>query len=450
MMSTPPLLFLYQTRTILRCRRLPSVSRALHGTTTSLHQHKADNDIPFAQDGSSEHATGEAQPKGTITPTERQTFDRIFTDIASRGLKPRMGQDVPHDVARRATNLIFDAAAASDVGPTPRGEAISPAQYASAAKDKEKALLRFPPSLRAAASRAFELLNPDHPASYLPQNTVQATESKGGSKSESKGIEVYETWKSPKNSFMRMVEIDAKRQPEQRRVEALMAAATTDFELWDLMEQEVFSYPGKLGLLGEVATVEPAGKGKRKGQGRGRVKKTTPPAPASVPTQSQSDSDPKLNLYIYGPLYPSLLLFGLRRLDRGFATPSPLTSSILPRIKELGLESFVLGVSTPFYNELLNICYSRHGDLSKMIDLLDEMSHSGLYFDQSTAAILDKAYDETNAMATGMHGTFAQALMTMPAYEKSVRDRIKYWHSNVDFSIAQRDSDIDYTQLLRN
>ena len=48
---------------------------------------------------------------------------------------------------------------------------------------------------------------------------------------------------------------------------------------------------------------------------------------------------------------------------------SPLTFSLLPRIKELGLESFVLGVSTPFYNELLEIYWKRRGDLLGMMGL---------------------------------------------------------------------------------
>lgn len=404
---------------------------------TPPRRRRADNDIPFAQDGSSESLLAEAPPKGTITPTERQTFDRIFTDIASRGLTPRIGGDRPFDAARRATNMIFETAAAADVSARPRGEALSPAQYASAAKDKDKALLRFPPSLRAAASRAFELLNPDHPAACLPQNTKQATGTKIG------GAE--EPWQTPKNTFSRMVEIDAKRKPAQKRIEDLMASARTDFALWDVMEKEVFSYPKKLGLIREVSPVKPAGKKKRRGTNSSPV----PPSPAQT-SQGEFSGDPKLNLYIYGPLYPTFLLYGLRRLDKAFATPSPLALSVLPRIKELGLESFVLGVSTPFYNELLNITYGRYGDLSRMMDLLEEMSHSGLYFDEGTAAILDKAYTQTDDLARGSHGPFAQAFMTMPAYEQSVRDRIRHWHKNVDYSLKQRDSDIDYKQLLRN
>jgi hypothetical protein len=169
-----------------------------------------------------------------------------------------------------------------------------------------------------------------------------------------------------------------------------------------------------------------------------------------VTSTDQPETSEKLNLYIYGPLYPSYLLHGLRLLDKSFSQPSTLALSVLPRIKELGMESFVLGVSTPFYNELLDIYYSRYGDLSKMLDLLEEARHSGLYFDSDTTAVLSKAQYQTDSLVAGKHGPFATAFMTMPEYERSMRERIKHWHRAVDISISQRDQDIDYERLYQS
>ncbi|KAK9776152.1 putative Mtf2-like C-terminal domain-containing protein [Seiridium cardinale] len=447
-MSAPPLLFLYQTRTLLRCRRLPSIARSLH--VTPARRSRGENDIPFAQDGpGADIPVGKTQTRGTITPTERETFDRIFADIAARGLKPRMQQDVrpASETTRRATNLIIEAAAAvDDAGGITRGKPISAAQYVSAARDKDKALLRFPPSLRAAASRAFELLNPDHPAAFLPPNGKQTTKPEADETDET-----AEMWQTPKNSILRAVEVDAKRQPEQKRVERLMSGAQTDFELWDIMEQEVFCYPQKLGLKKSAPRVRISKARTQKEVNDAKIRRGSR-SPIATPTNTdvqQFSDDPKLNLYIYGPLYPSFLLFGLRLLDKGFAAPSSLALSVLPRIKELGLESFVLGVSTPFYNELLSIQYSRFGDLSNMMNLLEEMSHSGLYFDEGTVAVLNRAYNHTGGLSAGNHGPFAEAIMTMPAYEQSVRDLLRDWHRNVDFSMKQRDADIDFNQWHR-
>ncbi|ETS85912.1 hypothetical protein PFICI_03937 [Pestalotiopsis fici W106-1] len=443
-MSTPPLLFLYQTRTILRCRRLPSITRSMH--VSPSHRRKSDDHIPFAREIPEDVLPLEdtKETRGTITPTERQTFDRIFSDIAARGLKPRPQQDrnaQSSETTRRAANLILEAAASDDAGKGLRGKPISAAQMVSAAKDKEKALLRFPPSLRAAATRAFELLNPDHPSSYAP--AAASTTADGDANSSD------EIWETPKNSTMRLVEVDAKRYPEQKRVEDLMSTAKSDFELWDIMEREVFTYPQKLGLHNVTAPVKISGKARRKDR---KKKRQAQEQATGLPHESKEDvfeGDPKLNLYVYGPLYPSFLLFGLRLLDKGFVTPSPLALSVLPRIKELGLESFVLGVSTPFYNELLGIYYGRHGDLTNMMTLLEEMSHSGLYLDEGTVSVLIKAYNQTEQLATGAHGQFAHAFMTMPAYEKSVRNSIRHWHRDVDLSIKQRDADIDYRQMYR-
>ncbi|KAI0155981.1 hypothetical protein BJ166DRAFT_531833 [Pestalotiopsis sp. NC0098] len=437
-MSTPPLLFLYQTRTILRGRRLPNIARSMH--VSPSHRRKGDSDIPFVRDSASANIIPDEQsPRGTITPTERQTFDRIFSDIAARGLKPRPQQDVKAspESTQRATNLILEVAAAEESGKGPRGQPISSAQYVSAARDKEKALLRFPPSLRAAATRAFELLNPDHPSSYSPASAKTTTNADAKN--------AGDIWETPQNSTMRLIEVDAKRYPEQKRVEDLMSAAKSDFELWDVMEREVFSYPKRLGLQNATAPTKSNGKANQKDR---RKKRQVKEQPEEI-IENRFEGDPKLNLYVYGPLYPSFLLFGLRLLDKGFVTPSPLTRSVLPRIKQLGLESFVLGVSTPFYNELLSIYYGRHGDLTNMMALLEEMSHSGLYFDQDTVAVLVRAYNQTEEIAAGAHGPFASAFMTMPAHEKSVRDRIRHWHGIANFSLKQRDTDIEYNQLYR-
>ncbi|KAI1864474.1 uncharacterized protein JN550_008761 [Neoarthrinium moseri] len=440
-MTAPPLPFLYQTRTILQCRRLPRClgSRLLHQTTPT--RARGDNDIPFARDLPGEDIPIEDEepaPRGTITANERQTFERIFADIAARGLQPNAQRDPPAPApsARRTTNLILERAA-QDAGQQRPGAVISPALYIDAAKDKNKALLRFPPSLRAAASRAFELLHPDHPTVRSPPL--------GPDRARANTTDEDEGWGSPTNSFQRMVEIDAKRHPEQKRVEALMSAARTDFDLWDVMEKEVFTYPEKLGLGSVDASPKPSG---RKAGSKASEKAAEPPVEPPAESASGPPTE-KLDLYLYGPLYPSFLLFGLRRLDTAFTKPSPLTLSVLPRIKDLGLESFVLGVSTPFYNELLSIYYRRYGNLSKMMELLEEMRHSGLYFDENTAAVLNKTYSAVNAMGHGKRGTFAQAVMSMPDYERSLRERLRQWHRTVDISIAQRDVDIDYQQLAR-
>ncbi|KAK7931060.1 hypothetical protein PG985_001772 [Apiospora marii] len=446
-MSTSYLPFLYQTRTILRTR-LPlnrTVARALHTTPTCLA--KRDAHIPFeAGVLPEEDPTPDPDAKGTITPTERQTFERIFADIAARGAIPRSNDDLPSPspTARRSTNFILNAAA-NDAVPTRSELVVSPAQLAGASKDRNKALLRFPPSLRAAANRAFNILKPNDPSNAITRSIGQGAQA--------------EEDETSNNFILHMVEMDAKRQPEEERVNRHMENATSEFELWDVLEKEVFSLPAKFGLgmepdlreqrIIEKQVVEGNRAARRKGIKKlGPKKKVKEILEASSREPSEEElAERKQNMYQYGPLYPAFLLKGLRLLDTKFPMPSRLTLNVLPRVKELGLESYVLGVSTPFYNELLRIYYHRYGDLEKMLDLLEEMRHSGLYFDEGTAAILNQVHHGTNSLANGHFGPFGQAIMSMPEYEYSVRTRIGHWHRGVDISIKQRDRDIDYQKL---
>lgn len=429
-MSTPPLLFLYQTRTILRCRRqIPTttLSRAsLHLTTARRRRGDASiNEIPFVKDGPRAGRPGQDDgPRGTITPAERQTFERIFADIEQRGLKPNMQQDPSASslTARQTTNLILEQAALGASQERTRAHLISTVT-ADAAKEKQRALQSFPPSLRAAASRAFRLVHPDHPAAMLEpdEEFVDEGEVEGEPKVEGAG---EQEWQVPAES---MAELDAKRDEEQKRLEGLLSAARSDFELWDVMEREVFSYPDKLGLRRQFSQEQQPERqsqpdlwlGGKRARARLVVNSMEPSEDSAVA------SDQKMNLYTYGPLYPSFLLYGLRRLDRAFSTPSPLALSVLPRIKALGLESFVVGISTPLYNELLGIYYRRYGDLAKILELLAEMVHSGIGFDKDTAAILHAAHGELSALGDGSNGNFPKAFMSMPEYERLMRDRLK-------------------------
>lgn len=447
-MSTSYLPFLYQTRTIL-LTRLPlnrTVARALHTTPACLA--KKDMHIPFESGVvPEEEAAPDPGATGTITPTERQTFDRIFADIAARGAIPRSNADLPSpsSTARRSTNFILNAAA-NDAVPTRSELVASPVQLAEASKDRNKALLRFPPSLRAAANRAFNILKPNHPSAGNTGSMAQQ-----GSQTDADD--------TPNNFILHMVEMDAKRQPEEQRVNERMESATSEFELWDVLEAEVFSLPAKFGLV-----MEPDSREKRilekqvvegnRAERRKGDKKKVPKQGIKQQLESRSRelseeelAERKQNMYHYGPLYPAFLLKGLRLLDTKFPMSSRLTLNMLPRVKELGLESYVLGVSTPFYNELLRIYYHRYGDLEKMLDLLEEMRHSGLYFDEGTASILNQVHQQTKSLANGDFGPFGQAVMSMPEYEYSVRTRIGHWHRGVDISIAQRDRDIDYQKL---
>ncbi|KAI0880896.1 uncharacterized protein GGS22DRAFT_77821 [Annulohypoxylon maeteangense] len=477
-MPSTSLPFLYHTRTILRTnpRKAVTFARALHATNRQCV--KGSDDIPFVFNSEEEEILSTPPPKpprrATITPYERQIFERIFADIKARGLKPSYYKETPSD---RSTMLIMQQAA-QDAGQSRPATVAAPGLLAGAAKDRQKALLRFPAELRAAASRALDTIHATAPPGEEDSFTVDEGRKKATAD---------EGWKTPAHTINRTLELEAKRRPERVRVEGLIFNARTDFELWDVLEKEVFTMPARLGIgrkvkvdeeveevvevveegedvaVDEVASESeeaidtPESSEVLESALEDNLAKAEDALEATEDTLEETEdaaADPitnnnippeELSLYIYGPLYPAYLLLALRRLDTAFSVPSPLVFSLLPRIKELGLESYILGVSTPFYNDLLEIHWNHHGDLVGILNLLEEMRYCGLYFDEQTASILNQVDAAATGLATKVtSGSFTRALMTMPDYERSVRDRLRHWHRIVDLSIKEKENDIGY------
>ncbi|KAI0803487.1 hypothetical protein GGR55DRAFT_662770 [Xylaria sp. FL0064] len=450
-MSFTVMPFLYQTRTILR---MPTVRRTSAGIIRSLHataQRPKDSSIPFDYEIGRPEA-GEVADRGTITPTERQVFERIFADIEARGLKPAIEDgDAPaaEPQPNRSARLILKQAAydAGQSGPT---TIVAPAILAGAAKDRSKALLRFPPSLRVAADKVLNTIK-YQALNAQPSEDAQATNAAAHE----------DDWKAPAHAFPRALELEAKRFPERTRIEGLITSAASDFELWDILEKEVFTMPARLGFAKNAVKSDGA---QPSSSSRKQKRKSTKPTDESnthveaTPVRSEedttsaaSDNTPgsedaqRLSLYVHGPLYPAYLLLALRRLDTAFSAPSPLAFCVLPRIKDLGLESYVLGVSTPFFNELLAIYWDRRGDMSGMLNLLEEMRHCGLYFDKQTASILNRVDTLVSGLANAKSRSgFGRALMLMPEYEQSQRERLRHWHRAVDLSVRERQYDLGY------
>ena len=451
--------FLYQTRTIFR---IPATRRASTRTAHSFHttvQRPKETSIPFdyeigppEEDTATDQVPDPAQ-RGTITPSERQIFERIFADIEARGLKPVIKDDdmpPPNPIAGRSARLIMEQAA-YDAGQSLPSTVVSPAILSGAARDRAKALLRFPPSLRGATNNVLDTIKNQALKSKRDENEISFDPETASAEEDF----LDDDFKAPAHTFPRVLELEAKRYPERTRIEGLITSAASDFELWDILEKEVFTMPARLGIVkapvesGESDEVEAVLKPKKRGR-KPKAKVEEEAGRESTPEESgdispSADDSNKLSLYVHGPLYPAYLLLALRRLDTAFSAPSPFVFSILPRIKELGLESYVLGVSTPFFNELLTIYWNRRGDLAGMLDLLEEMRHCGLYFDKQTASILNKVDAGLNDLTnperrSGLGG----ALMQMPEYELSQRQRIRHWHRAVDLSAREREEDLGF------
>jgi hypothetical protein len=101
--------------------------------------------------------------------------------------------------------------------------------------------------------------------------------------------------------------------------------------------------------------------------------------------------------------YPLLLVSFLEELRDSFPT-SQLAFSLLPMIKSLGRQSYVLGASTPLYNSLIDATWRTFSDFPRINDLLLEMENAGLEFDYDTLDVLDKIRRQGERIQKGDKG----------------------------------------------
>ncbi|KAL2260492.1 hypothetical protein VTK26DRAFT_5484 [Humicola hyalothermophila] len=491
-MATTLLPFLYQTKTLQRLSATgistPALRSLFHSSARCqrriflprrpriplrLEPGSAGGDsVPFELPEGYEHVPTKDNPyieqdpetglRSTITPSEREAFNRIFQEIAAK--KSQKGQVQQHAApsAEEATaqtsiparlppddepksaevddfplrtkypssgflqntvNIILQDAAENQ-SKSRRSldrpyDPLHPLAQTEGAKEWEKALLRFPPSLRKAAQMALGVGEADRQAAHAEQSPLPI---QNPHEETSETQEPVAQVNLSLNPLSQRVQNEALRREERNRVEARMQEAKTDFELWDVLEEEVFPMVQKLGL-NDLATTS-----KRKR--------------ASKKNSNSDKKDKKLPMHIYGPLYPAYLLNALRLLDRNFTVSSPLVLQLLPRVKELGLASYVLGVSTPFYNELARILWRRYGDPVAVFNLLEEMRAAGLYLDESTLGLVMSIQNFLKQAQRGKLGPFLGELATLPQYEWGLGPRVRHWLKSIHGSIEERKGEV--------
>ncbi|KAH7382909.1 hypothetical protein BKA64DRAFT_683508 [Cadophora sp. MPI-SDFR-AT-0126] len=359
----------------------------------------------------------------TITDQERSAFQKIFSDIFKRSNRaggslgstttselfdndPFEMESEPRNIGQAKKNLGNILTSATQRNPQSR-------------REMETALEKYPTALRAAAAKAMGYIEDESDVEQI---------------------------KSSRNAVLDTEALEALREPERKRVEGLMNGANTDFELMEIMEKEVFSLISKLGLDDgppKNAGAQTSLKGKKKkGSKNAKLSRKTDTV-TNIEPQEKSEattSEPAVGgvspLALYGPLYPSYLLLGLRLLDRSFAKPSPLALSILPRIKSLGYISQILGGTTPLYNELLNIYRYRYDDFRGMLDLLHEMERAALEFDEDTLAIVRNTAKFQLSIYRGEKGNTMKALWAMPEFAPN---GFRVWREKIVKAIMERE-----------
>ncbi|RDA95536.1 hypothetical protein CP533_1281 [Ophiocordyceps camponoti-saundersi (nom. inval.)] len=389
------------------------------------HMRSHDHAVPFDWgDNSQVGDHGVTSSEGsTITPAEAYIFKGIFEEIAR-------GQMPPPRRRSFRDNDIDDGSG--------KQRARSIVDQARVTEFRDKFLCRYPPFLQEAAKMALSMFETDKQGRPKLSQTDEKT-------------------------LEESTKYNAARMEQRNRVEALMKASVTDVALWKVMEDEVFALPSKLGIhqrqtrqiaerrsklqnltaiLGQPKAEESTPRVEVPEQGlQAEAPKEAADAKPTTEIKGKDASDQKLSMDIYGPLYPDLLEMGLEFFDTAFARPSPFALQVLPRIKALGLCSFVLGVSTPFYVRLARIHWNRLGDAAMALDVLQEMSNSGLYYDKAAKVLLAHIRDNLHGCTWGAQGSFVMKMMEFSPYDSVLTQRLERMEEDVDtalqLSVAQ-------------
>lgn len=351
--------------------------------------------------------------ESTITETERRAFQRIFSDMfaQNQSLSPQPSQESKDQAKSKLDSIL--SSVISKLPKTP--------------EERLKIVNSYPPALRPAAAKAMQLDDGED------ENLFEG--------------EMEEL------ADLDHDQLEAMRNPERERVESLMQEARTDYDLWAVMEKEVFSLIPKLGLeeaplnVGQMTDADAEGKSKSKkksGPNKSKRKKAEIASEGEEANKverfdrvvAQSPNGTEVTaLTLYGPLYPSYLLFGIRLLDRSFAKPSPLALSVLPKIKSLGAISHVLGASTQLYNEIIRIHYYSYEDFNSIAKTLNEMEHSAVDQDEDTLELVIDILRLKAAIARGEKGELMKELWGMPQFS---RVNFQFWRDKIATTIHAR------------
>lgn len=399
-MSSTLLPFLYQTRTLQTAIGLQPITKFIRSAHTArgTKSRIRDNSIPFEWDHDTpyEELAGAPGQQSTITPSEAEVFKGIFDEIA-QGKMP---------ASKKRPTLPEGAHLQSETSDEPKsGMARSIVEQARVMEFREKSLRRYPASLRNAAQVALGLfeLEPSDSAASQMMELDEADQAK---------------WEE-------RAKYERARVEERERVDALMKACETDGELWKVMEKEVFSLPAKLGITQT-----------KRATGRGKTAKARGKAVAAE--QAQTADEEKRVMDVHGPLYPHFINTAMGLFDTAFTRPSDYAFQILPRVKELGLPSYVLGVSTPFYARLARMHWNRYGDANSALDVLQEMNSTGLYADEDVHELLITIRDHLHGCTWGAQGPFVMGMMEAPPYDGMLTQRLQGMERYVVHSIEKQ------------
>jgi len=142
-----------------------------------------------------------------------------------------------------------------------------------------------------------------------------------------------------------------------------------------------------------------------------------------------SSQDAESERKIPSAVYADLLVEGMITFRQSF-NDLVGAMSLFERVKGLGAESYVVGCSPGAYNEMLQTKWEAYRDVSKIVELVDEMEINGVEGSQKTMEILRSIIGEVDKMERGYMGLGAQSIIT--DIDMTLLDRLKRYADAIE------------------
>ncbi|KAH7115173.1 hypothetical protein B0J11DRAFT_540024 [Dendryphion nanum] len=402
--------FLYQTATIQQ--RKPTVQPIAHRTLSS--RSNREDDIPFetteALPPTIESYFGSSR-KTTITGSERAAFEKLYKNFSAEGSQAHEDLPFNHEI-----DQIADEWYEEDDDKEPGGSSLDAVFDAVLAGIPEGGPSKKPlDSGEDLHSLAQRIMRPDS--------------------------EEMKKKASMKEVAAEVARIKGIRVTERNRVQLALKNSTTDRELWNVLEHEVFGMIKKLdldGLRQQQAQQQAEGMIEDVPHSETTPKKKSPKNKSSLAVSSSKSNgspasnrpiDPNSDPRILFPNFPTHLVYAAR-LYRIYFPASALPFSILPTLKSLGRSSYALGATSPLYNIIIRIAWTQLSSYDYIDQLLIDMENGGIEFDVKTLETLDWILVEDARAHRGTLGQSIANIWRMEQFEEG-SEKIRRWRDVV-------------------
>ena len=388
---------LYQTRTLLsepkiarrfytvnghiknhvRCRRNFCSTPPVQGYGDKVRRHNSDPVVfidPYLKQRA--NALSQIKPRtkkqtsrpSTVTATEQAVFDRLIKDVSEPTSPELEGEDIldlDEPISGYDPNVDLDSIFEDAI----RQLRLNEEQAAKAAARN----LLFGPVSR---ERAIDIPVPDGEQTLSGRLFKRPLKLPDGT---TLGSEVEDDEERTR--------LEVACDDHRILVMAMLDNADSDMEIWQILEKEVFSLITQLDdhikvleRANKLQTAK-ARKAKAKGKDVAGVKLQKGDLNSKKTSRvklTQTKAIPVNNLLsILHRNYAEYCLQALRLLRRKHPT-SPYAPYVLATIKRRGPISYVLGVSTDIYNEILFLQWTQYSDLQGMADTIEELLNHGI------------------------------------------------------------------------